>query len=474
MRTWRLAIQGCGKRRIWDEIAFGITFYDVEEIVVITDEQFAEFLALDHELPGVEFKGPGPRSDDYLRAKVARAIMGMTNRRDGGIIIIGVEERNGRINPMGLPQNELDSWRNYDHVTTAFASYMNPPASFDLNICQFDGKDFVVLEVHEFADIPTICKKRYQHNHQSGHPEIVLREGACYIRSRHKAETVEISSPDQMRELLELATEKGVRKFVTQAQRAGLSLSGSSQPSDQELFEQQIQDWNSPLKERIQSRGYWRVLIRPDTFSQDSLQYNGLFSLVQGLSVDLHGDSFPNALPGHPLNRGVDCIGQEIEAGHFLEAWNIYQSGQFIYYFGMVDDWIDQSGWFRITENWQPGTRFAIEEVIRQYTGIFVFASRLALTDAYTQDDYIHINVLIKGLQGRKLYISSPGKVPLRWNYEAHIPEFPDPRRILKAELIANPAGLALQASKELFDRFGWNASLATLESTQATYYKSS
>lgn len=62
-----------------------------ERHVAVRDDQFVELLALGHEQQGVEFKGPGPRTDKYLQGKVLRAILGMANRRDGGHIIIGVE-----------------------------------------------------------------------------------------------------------------------------------------------------------------------------------------------------------------------------------------------------------------------------------------------------------------------------------------------------------------------------------------------
>ena len=148
---------------------------------MISQEHFEEFLARGHEIPGVEFKGPGPRGEEYLRAKVARAVMGMTNRRDGGIVIIGVEERSSTLNPVGLSPNELKSWRNIDHVGNALANYMSPPPTFDLSILEYQGRAFAVLEVNEFTDVPTICKKGYYRDHQSGHREVVLREGACYV-----------------------------------------------------------------------------------------------------------------------------------------------------------------------------------------------------------------------------------------------------------------------------------------------------
>src|SRR5688500_11792494 len=56
----------------------------------MTDQEFAELLGLGYESRGVEFKPPGPRSDSYLLAAVARAALGMANLRDGGIIVIGV------------------------------------------------------------------------------------------------------------------------------------------------------------------------------------------------------------------------------------------------------------------------------------------------------------------------------------------------------------------------------------------------
>ena len=73
----------------------------------------------------------------------------------------------------------------------------------------------------------------------------ILRRGACYVRSRHKPETSEIPSEEEMRELLELAIDKGVRKFVTRAQKAGLfptDPSTPARPSDETLFEKQIEE----------------------------------------------------------------------------------------------------------------------------------------------------------------------------------------------------------------------------------------
>ncbi len=191
-------------------------------------------MALPHELSGVEFKGPGLLSDRGLVAQVVRAVLGMANRRDGGSVIIGVRDNAGALTPAGLDDNELRTWT-YDAVADQIARYADPGVSFELEIKEHDGNQYVVLEVAEFSDIPVLCKRSYDN---------VLRDGACYVRTRRKPETTEIPKQTEMRDLLDLAIEKGVRQFLERAERVGLSVPQTLIPvaTDQELFDEQIGD----------------------------------------------------------------------------------------------------------------------------------------------------------------------------------------------------------------------------------------
>lgn len=196
----------------------------------MTDQEFAEILALAYERRGIEFKGPGSLKDKRLRAKVVRAMLGMTNRRDGGLVVIGVEDAGGKLKPVGLSVNDLSTWK-YDDVADAVGVYADPSVSFELEIRAHQGLKFVVLEVREFEDVPVLCKRSF---------EDVLRQGACYVRSRRKPETSEIPTQEDMRDLLELATEKKLRGFAKLARAAGQALGGVSVPSDEALFEEQL------------------------------------------------------------------------------------------------------------------------------------------------------------------------------------------------------------------------------------------
>jgi hypothetical protein len=126
----------------------------------MTDDQFAELLALKHEISGVEFKPPGLRTNPYLFHSVARAAMGMANHRDGGNVVIGVRERGGGLDPIGLTAGEIASWR-HDLVADAMASLADPPVIFDVQIQSYEARQFKKA---------TRCSMRSQLSHRETVP----------------------------------------------------------------------------------------------------------------------------------------------------------------------------------------------------------------------------------------------------------------------------------------------------------------
>jgi predicted HTH transcriptional regulator len=197
----------------------------------VTDEEFGELLALGYERRGIEFKGPGPRTNPLL-AKVIRAVLGMVNQRDGGIVVIGVTDTSGVLTPAGLTDADLATWR-YDDVAAAVASFADPSVSFELEVRTFEARRFVALHVREFETIPVLCRRDYQG---------ILRAGACYVRTRRKPETTEIPTQTEMRDLLQLATTKVLRSFIAQAVASGLMsfVARTQAPTDAEQYVQEL------------------------------------------------------------------------------------------------------------------------------------------------------------------------------------------------------------------------------------------
>ena len=434
----------------------------------MNETQFREILALGHELSGVEFKGPGLRTDRALFAQVARAALGMSNRRDGGLIVIGVDqEKSGAPLPLGLADSQLTTW-DYDSVADSLDEYADPNVVFELRRISLDGMDFIIIEVAEFADIPVLCSRSY---------DDVLRRGACYVRPRRKPETTEVASQEDMRDLLDIATEKRLRKFVRQAASAGLLLTSGSVPDDKDRFDDQVagflgQPESAALVQKIRQRGYWQVTVRPSRFDPHRIDdFSQLYAILQKCYVSHKGLDFPAVNPAQSPQLNLDWIAQDFEFSHFLSSWRFYQSGLFIMLFSIPDDWRDQSLWWHAPQDWAPMKDLGVGQSMLVFVDTFEFAARLTETSA--GDDSMYVEVKGVTLEGRQLYIDDPQK----WGFFVRRPvatlsEFPYSQTVPRSELLATPRELAIRGAAELFKRFGWDKTIKDLVSLFEDYLR--
>jgi predicted HTH transcriptional regulator len=164
--------------------------------------------------------------------------MGMANRRDGGRLVIGVREESGSFELLGMTSEQVESWR-YEHVADALAALADPPVAFDIAEHTHQGRQYLLIEVEEFSDAPVICRKNFPRSLRTGEKPI-LRDGAIYVRPRRKPETSEVASQADMRELLDLATEKRLRSFMGTVSRVGARLEGG--PSADEAYVDELPD----------------------------------------------------------------------------------------------------------------------------------------------------------------------------------------------------------------------------------------
>jgi predicted HTH transcriptional regulator len=213
----------------------------------MTPEQFAEILKIGHETRGIEFKGPFPRDDADRFYEVVRAILGMANLRDGGKVIIGVDEKKSADGssveavPVGMSLDDLKGW-DHEAVLSIVNSYADPFVDLRVQLLPYEGKRFVIVHVDEFPEFPVLCKKTSA-KQKGGKTDVVLRDGNCYVRRRGKVETSENPKHVEMRDLLELATDKSLRRFLERMHRAGLSPHAEARPDDERRFEQQRGDF---------------------------------------------------------------------------------------------------------------------------------------------------------------------------------------------------------------------------------------
>lgn len=155
--------------------------------------------------------------DDTTKVKVAKAMMAMSNLRNGGVIVIGMKEiRRGVWEPDGMTAQQVTSF-SHDDIAQWVNDYTVPAVQFTVEPFVSDKNQFVIIQVREFDSVPTVCRK--QKTLGGGD---ALKPGAIYYRSNRKNESAPISSEEDMRELIGLAVDKGVAREVRRLRELGL------------------------------------------------------------------------------------------------------------------------------------------------------------------------------------------------------------------------------------------------------------
>jgi hypothetical protein len=214
----------------------------------------------------------------------------------------------------------------------------------------------------------------------------------------------------------------------------------------------------SDTLDKIRTRGFWEVVIRPSEFMDNKIpDISDLFPIIRKCSVIIRGWDFPHIDNKKPLfdkNR----ISQSFESGEYLEEWVFFQSGQFVHYCGFYNDWASKNPYKSKLITSESGLDF-IETLIR-FIEIYELAARISMTEAGSEKMVVYTN--LHGLKGRKLFTSNPGRLMQR-PYITDMSEFPKSYDLSMEELVSNTQLHALNAARELFTHFGWKVTIDDL-----------
>jgi predicted HTH transcriptional regulator len=123
----------------------------------MTEDEFVFEIESGVERRHIEYKGPGAITDKQLVGRVTRAILAMTNRQDGGYVIVGVNEVNGVLKAVGLDPADVAAWTR-DALADKVAPLVDPSVDFDLERRVYKGMTLVVITVREFDETPVFCR----------------------------------------------------------------------------------------------------------------------------------------------------------------------------------------------------------------------------------------------------------------------------------------------------------------------------
>ncbi|WP_150307200.1 AlbA family DNA-binding domain-containing protein [Planctomonas psychrotolerans] len=406
---------------------------------MLSNEEIAAFLEAGYESRAVEFKGAGSTRDSSFVATVARAAIALANQRDGGWVIIGVDEDD--IERSGLSPQQLAEWSDYDTVVDKINRFADPPLRIARAARSLpDGRDVLVLQVAEFDDIPILSARDFGST---------IQRGRLYTRSFRKPESTSTHTQNEMRAVLELATQKQLARFLQLARGAGVDLAQG--PTDEERYDDEMQTFVAGANiDDITQAAFFRYTIRPAGYQSELVQYTDLVPSARRASVSIRGWPYPYI--AHP-ERGPSWVTESNTVMH-REAWAAFESGQF-------------ASWHRVPENtsddWnssndcESGDRFfPVWMPIAQFTEVMFFALRYQQTIA--PDRSLTVQLQLRGAQGWKLVAGDRRRFGFHGEYALATNEWQ--RTVLIPETAAGTVDareLAVTPSLHLLRRFGWN-----------------
>lgn len=417
---------------------------------MLTNDEIAAFIESGYEVRAVEFKGPGSVRDPEFVAKVARAVISLANQRDGGWVIVGVDEADPERS--GLSEAQLAGWMDYDTVVDKINRYADPPVRLGRDRRQLPtGEDVVVLEVAEFDEVPVLAA--------TDSPKNVIRRGYLYTRSKRKPESTPTHTQNELREVLDLATQKQLRRFLQTARGAGLDVAG---PTDLDRYVQETEAVLVSIGvDDVAQLPRFEYAICPLTYEEERVEYTSLVPAVRTATVSARGWPYPFVERPELGERWVS------ERNQFMhrEVWAAFESGQFASWHQLPadvgPDWSNRS----VAE--EPAGYFPVWLPVAQFTEVFSFAARYR--QAIGLSGPMTVRLRLVGAKGWLLVAGDPRRGPFHgeyrlgtnlWERSVTVPDEPDG--------VLNARQLAAAPSMHLLRRFGWSGvSESIIESAQ-------
>ena len=348
----------------------------------MTSEEFEHLIEGATESQRLDFKGPC----NWDVTKFAKDILALSNLRDGGEIVIGISQSENAIIREGITEGHKKTF-NFDVMKDQMSEFADPIVDFDLKFVKDkQAREFAIIIVKEFRELPVICKKGSRET----------SKGSIYYRSSHRRpESAPVSNSYDMRQILELATLKMMRRW----NQLGLLVPRQ----DEQNFDEELKGIErESVAEKIAARGYWRIHFRPSTYDVRLKKLLECKEIVRKNIINYRGWYYPhfpkelNVVAGSNFYQGTTDW-----EGH-IELWRMYQSGQFIHYRAFREDWAQENSSIP-AEFKLPQMQFlGILETLYLVTEVFEYLSRL--TQAGLYEEGVNVYITLEKTRNRQLY----------------------------------------------------------------------
>ncbi|MBB1034464.1 hypothetical protein G6031_08685 [Dietzia sp. CQ4] len=437
---------------------------------MISQQEVEDSLRLGYESRSFEVKGPGTITDKQYVARVVRAAMAMGNLRDGGQVCLGIDDDQMTAMTPGLPLGQANEWTDYDNVNDQFAKYSDPPVTFHLHCFRLSsGATVVIIDVEEFDIDLHICKKDYP---------VVLQAGQTYVRPRGKPQSSPVPSLVDMRDLHNLAIDKGVREYFRRSEHASAPFTFTAPPTPEMLdtaaFDlEAVEAWAVPssvdnpiegaLGAGIVRPAYTDVSVRPGPYDPDRIRSDELQSFVAMQAVRLRGWPVPMVSSRDRVAHHGNWVGQDLQADvtPHVESWRVFSSGHFLQRRVIVTDLRDATE-LRPEDPAATGA-VAVWDILLYLVEVAELGARYASALGV---ETVSIDVSLKNIDGREL-ISGERRRQLHGPYVTHAATLTANVVLKSPALLATPRAVGVDLTQQILRKFGLNVADKTLMDLQ-------
>lgn len=410
-----------------------------------SDDEICTYIKSGVETPNLDYKVTASWDKDHKEDKLelTKDILAMANTRDGGKIIIGVDDKTKTL--VGLSDEVYDSFE-ITKVNEFLHKYADP--AFTCNVIKKDNledKKVVIIDVPEFQEVPIVCK-------DNGHdPEnkLVLIKGGLYIRTA-KCTSELVSSADEMRSILGRGLSKKSDELLSSIQKLMTGKPLREDANSEKQYETEFKEAEIFFNEKLDtSVGSWGISVYPTIYKSNRIKNPvEAGNIVTKSTVRLRGWDIPHSDRENISNfsKGKESFTDSKE-WHEAEAWRMYKSGLFIWKELFRED---------LSRHYESYNQPVFDFVGLAYsvTEFMLFIKRV-YTEAIDSDT-IHIKILLNKCKNRRLIVDYPGT----FNIHGHISNeevIPVEHDIQTVNLQASFEKVARDFIREILMAFNWN-----------------
>ncbi|MDD5731954.1 MAG: ATP-binding protein [Patescibacteria group bacterium] len=382
-----------------------------------TEEELEQILEARSESANLDFKRAfNWDNDKECKLEVVKDILSMANTKNGGRVIVGVED-NGDV--AGVSDEDIKSF-DQTNLHNFLHKYTDPKFTVNVDRPLYKEKSIVIIGIPEFDEEPILCRE----NASNSSGKQILKEGGLYIRT-NKGSSELIPSSSEMRELLSRAIMKKSDYLLNQIERL---LTGRPSKKEKDITQSEEKE-DFAIKESIKEargdnydaelqkaeeyiekeigdelvrRGYWEIVVKPKRYKKDFISdVVVLRKDIEEQRVQLRGWDFPHIDRDDFVNANGGVQSWTKFLPKHVSAFRFYQSGLFVYKNSFWEDGREGDDIDKVLKE------FSFIGAIYSMTEIFLFIKQFYI-DKIKYDDELDIKIILHKTDGRELKSYEP------------------------------------------------------------------